>query len=148
MPAESEIVIEGTVPADMVEMEGAFGEFPGYMAQRDFSFFMDVTAITTRKKPIYLSIISQMPPSESTIMQSLTNAAVLLKMLREDVGDPNVVDVFIDPTFGGVLAHGIVAIKAHHPGHGRRIGHGRKVRCGPGGAKLPRAGSKIPPFDI
>ena len=42
------------MPTDMVEMEGAFGEFPGYMAQRDFSFFMDVTAITMRKKPIYL----------------------------------------------------------------------------------------------
>ena len=65
MPAESEIVIEGIVPNDMVEMEGAFGEFPGYMAQRDYSFFMDVTAITMRKKPIYLSILSQMPPSES-----------------------------------------------------------------------------------
>ena len=54
VPAEAEIVIEGTVPTDMVEMEGAFGEFPGYMAQRDYSFFMDVTAITMRKKPIYL----------------------------------------------------------------------------------------------
>ena len=53
VPAEAEIVIEGTVPTDVVEMEGAFGEFPGYMAQRDYSFFMDVTAITMRKKPIY-----------------------------------------------------------------------------------------------
>ena len=57
VPAEAEIVIEGTVPTDVVEMEGAFGEFPGYMAQRDYSFFMDVTAITMRKKPIYLSIL-------------------------------------------------------------------------------------------
>ena len=49
VPAEAEIVIEGTVPTDVVEMEGAFGEFPGYMAQRDYSFFMDVTAITMRR---------------------------------------------------------------------------------------------------
>src|SRR5262245_119464 len=66
VPTEAEIVIEGTVPTDVIEMEGAFGEFPGYMAQRDYSFFMDVTAITTRRKPIYLSILSQMPPSESS----------------------------------------------------------------------------------
>ena len=50
VPAEAEIVIEGFVPTDVVEMEGAFGEFPGYMAQRDYAFFMDVTAITMRKK--------------------------------------------------------------------------------------------------
>ena len=44
VPAEAEIVIEGMVPTDAIEMEGAFGEFPGYMAQRDYSFFMNVTA--------------------------------------------------------------------------------------------------------
>ena len=36
------------MPTDVVEMEGAFGEFPGYMAQRDYSFFMELTAITMR----------------------------------------------------------------------------------------------------
>src|SRR6267142_2284365 len=34
VPAEAEIVIEGEVPTDVIEMEGAFGEFPGYKAQR------------------------------------------------------------------------------------------------------------------
>ena len=75
MPAEAEIVIEGEVPTDVVEMEGAFGEFPGYMAQRDYSFFMELTAITMRKKPIYLSILSQMPPSESSKMRNIGRAA-------------------------------------------------------------------------
>jgi UbiD family decarboxylase len=74
VPAEAEIVIEGFVPTDVVEMEGAFGEFPGYMAQRDYSFFMDVSAITMRRKPIYLSILSQMPPSESSKMRNIGRA--------------------------------------------------------------------------
>jgi UbiD family decarboxylase len=82
VPAESEIVIEGTVPTDMVEMEGAFGEFPGYMAQRDFAFFMDVTAITMKKKPIYLSILSQMPPSESSKMRNIGRAAAGIRLLH------------------------------------------------------------------
>jgi 4-hydroxy-3-polyprenylbenzoate decarboxylase len=83
VPAQAEIVIEGTVPTAEVEMEGAFGEFPGYMAQRDYSFFMDVTAITMRKKPIYLSIISQMPPSESSKMRNIGRAAAGLRLLRK-----------------------------------------------------------------
>ena len=79
VPAEAEIVIEGEVPTDVVEMEGAFGEFPGYMAQRDYSFFMELTAITMRRKPIYLSILSQMPPSESSKMRNIGRAAAGLR---------------------------------------------------------------------
>src|SRR5262249_58507475 len=73
-------------------LEGAFGEFPGYMAQGDFSFFMDVTAITTRKKPIYLSILSQMPPSESSKMRNIGRAAAGLRLLRA-AGLDNVIEV-------------------------------------------------------
>ena len=92
VPAQAEIVIEGTVPTEIVEMEGAFGEFPGYMAQRDYSFFMDVSAITMRKKPIYLSILSQMPPSESSKMRNIGRAATGLRLLRS-AGMDNVIAV-------------------------------------------------------
>jgi 4-hydroxy-3-polyprenylbenzoate decarboxylase len=92
VPAEAEIVIEGTVPTDVVEMEGAFGEFPGYMAQRDYSFFMDVEAITMRKKPIFLSILSQMPPSESSKMRNIGRAAAGIRLLRS-AGMDNVIAV-------------------------------------------------------
>ena len=36
VPAEAEIVIEGSMSLAEVEMEGPFGEFPGYMASRDY----------------------------------------------------------------------------------------------------------------
>jgi len=92
VPAEAEIVIEGEVPSDVIEMEGAFGEFPGYMAQRDYSFFMELTAITMRRKPIYLSILSQMPPSESSKMRNIGRAAAGLRLLRS-AGMDNVIEV-------------------------------------------------------
>ena len=92
VPAEAEIVIEGTVPTRILEMEGAFGEFPGYMAQRDYSFFMDITAITMKRKPVYLAILSQLPPSESSKMRHIGRAAASLKLLR-DSGFENVVQV-------------------------------------------------------
>ena len=92
VPAEAEIVIEGTVPSREVEVEGPFGEFPGYMAQRDFSFFMDVTCITMRRNPVYLAILSQVPPSESSKMRHIGRAAAAKKFLH-DSGFENVKEV-------------------------------------------------------
>lgn len=92
VPAQAEIVIEGTIPTNLVEMEGAFGEFPGFMAQRDYSFFMDVSAITMRRKPIYLAILSQLPPSESSKMRQIGRVAAALSFLRAS-GFDNVTEI-------------------------------------------------------
>lgn len=112
VPAEAEFVIEGTVPINELEMEGAFGEFPGYMAQRDHNFFMDVTAITMKKKPIYLSILSQMPPSESSKMRNIGRNAASHKLLH-DKGFTNVSQVeYLE--CGGSNALVVVKIKKRH----------------------------------
>jgi 4-hydroxy-3-polyprenylbenzoate decarboxylase len=107
VPAEAEIVIEGTVPLTEVEMEGPFGEFPGYMASRDYSFFMDVTAITMRKKPILLTILSQLPPSESSKMRHIGRAAAARRFLH-DSGFENVSEVNYLECAG---SNAIVAVK-------------------------------------
>ena len=60
--------------------------------------------------------------SESTVIQSLTNAALLLKTLKYDMGEQSVADVYIDLTFGGILAHAVVAMKSRYPGHGKKVG--------------------------
>jgi 4-hydroxy-3-polyprenylbenzoate decarboxylase len=112
VPADAEIVIEGRVPNDTVEMEGAFGEFPGYMAQRDYSFFMEVTAITMRKKPIYLSILSQMPPSESSKMRNIGRAAAGLSLLK-NAGLDNVVQVEYLESSG---SNAVAVVKLKKPG--------------------------------
>jgi 4-hydroxy-3-polyprenylbenzoate decarboxylase len=122
VPADAEIIIEGEILIGETATEGAFGEFAGYMSHTGTRPIARITAITHRRDPIYYGLASQMPPSESTIMQSLTNGAVLMKTLCDDFGDPSISDVFIDTTFGGVLAHGIIAMSPHYPGHGRRIG--------------------------
>ena len=50
------------------------------------------------------------------------NAGVILQMMRDHIGDDAVKDVYIDQTFGGILAHVIVAITPQMPGHGKRVG--------------------------
>jgi UbiD family decarboxylase len=122
VPANSEIVIEGEVAPGEFENEGPFGEFAGVMGPVEKRPVAHVTAITHRRDPLYYGYTSQMPPSESTTIQSLVNAGVILQTMRDHVGDHAVRDVFIDQTFGGVLAHAIVAITPQVPGHGKRIG--------------------------
>ena len=122
VPARSEIVIEGLVYPGEVAKEGPFGEFAGYMGPVSDRPVVRVTAITHRRDPIYYGIASQMPPSESTLMQSLTNAGALRKVLRHDLGERGVDDVHIDLTFGGLLAHAIVAMRPRVAGDAQRIG--------------------------
>lgn len=122
VPANAEFIIEGEVLPGVVADEGPFGEFAGYMGPVAEKPVARITAITHRDDAIFYGYTSQMPPSESTVLQSLGNAPLLLKMLRHDIGDASVSDVFIDLTFGGLLAHCVVAMTPRHPGHAKRVG--------------------------
>jgi UbiD family decarboxylase len=122
VPADAEIVIEGEIHPGEMQNEGPFGEFAGFMGGVAPRPVAHITAITYRNNPIYYGYTSQMPPSESTVIQSLSNAGLMLKTLRYDVGEPAVTDVFIDLTFGGLLAHAVIAMKPGYPGHGKKVG--------------------------
>ncbi len=122
VPANAEYIIEGEIRPGEFDQEGPFGEFAGYMGPVASKPVATITAITCRRDPIYYGYVSQMPPSESTIIQSLGNAGLMLKQLRHDLGHASVRDVHIDLTYGGVLAHGIVAMKPLYPGHAKQVG--------------------------
>jgi len=69
IPADAEIVIEGLIDTDLLEPEGPFGESHGYVALEDFNMSMHVTAITRRKNAVFASIISEVTPSESSVLK-------------------------------------------------------------------------------
>ncbi len=122
VPANAEFIIEGEFWPEEFDQEGPFGEFAGYMGPVTQKPVAKITAITHRRDPIYYGYISQMPPSESTIIQSLSNSGLIVKMLRNDLGHITVKDAHIDLTFGGLLAHGIVSMKPLYPGHAKQVG--------------------------
>ena len=122
VPANAEIVIEGEVLPGEMDEEGPFGENLGYMSPKSEKPVARITAITHRKGAIYYGITSQMPPSESTVLQSTANAALTLKILRHDLGEESVHDLHYDLTFGGQMAHGIVSMTPLHPGHAKKVG--------------------------
>jgi 4-hydroxy-3-polyprenylbenzoate decarboxylase len=122
VPANAEIIIEAEIAPGELDDEGPFGEFAGYMGQIEKRPVAHLSAITHRRDPIYYGYTSQMPPSESTTMQSLVNAGVILQTVRDQLGEKSVHDVWIDLTFGGLLAHGVVAMTPEFPAHGKRVG--------------------------
>jgi UbiD family decarboxylase len=122
VPASASIVIEGEIVPDEFTTEGPFGEFVGYMSHAAARPVARITAITMCEDPIYYGLSSQMPPSESMVLQCLTHAGITLHQLHDVFGETCVSDVFVDVMFGPGLGHGIVAMKPHYAGHGMRIG--------------------------
>src|SRR6266852_767250 len=71
VPADAEIVIEGLIDPELLEPEGPFGESHGHVALEDFNMSMRVTAITHKASPVFASIISQVTPSESSVLKKV-----------------------------------------------------------------------------
>ena len=86
VPADAEIVIEGLIDTDRLEPEGPFGESHGYVALEDFNMSMHVTAITMKKKPVFVSIISQVTPSESSVIKKVAYEPMFLEHLKTTLG--------------------------------------------------------------
>ncbi len=53
VPADAEIVIEGTAPKDVLEADGPFGEYTGYSGPQVAAPVIDVSCITMRKNALY-----------------------------------------------------------------------------------------------
>jgi UbiD family decarboxylase len=95
VPAEAEIVIEGYIDTEWLEPEGSFGESHGYMNLKEYNAFMDVTAITRRKNAVLVSIISQVTPSESSLIKRVAYEPAFLHHLRHHLNISGVTRVFM-----------------------------------------------------
>jgi 4-hydroxy-3-polyprenylbenzoate decarboxylase len=82
VPADAEIVIEGLIDSSLLEPEGPFGESHGHVALEDFNMSMQVTAITRKRAPVFVSIISQVTPSESSVIKKVAYEPLFLNHLR------------------------------------------------------------------
>ena len=83
VPADAEIVIEGLIDPELLEPEGPFGESHGHVALEDFNMSMRVCAITHRRSPVFASIISQVTPSESSVLKKVAMEPLFLTHLRQ-----------------------------------------------------------------
>jgi UbiD family decarboxylase len=86
VPAESEIVIEGFIDPEKLEPEAPFGESNGYVALEAYNMPMRLTALTHKRSPVFASIISQVTPSESSVIKKVAYEPLFLNHLRQAVG--------------------------------------------------------------
>src|SRR5438105_3233992 len=83
VPAEAEIVVEGLIDTEFLEPEAPFGESHGHVNLQEYNAFMEVTAITRRRDAILTSIISQVTPSESSLIKRVALEPLFTAHLRD-----------------------------------------------------------------
>lgn len=81
VPATAEVVLEGKIPTRFLEEEGPFGESMGYVDPRTLSPYLELTCIMHRKNPTWVSIISQVTPSESSKIKAMGMATLIHRYL-------------------------------------------------------------------
>jgi 4-hydroxy-3-polyprenylbenzoate decarboxylase len=102
VPAEAEIVIEGFIDTEYLEPEGPFGESHGHVNLAEYNGFMNVTCITRKRDAVFTSFISQLAPSETTVMRQPGQEAIFLRHLREQIGIKGIRHVHMHmPLIGG-----------------------------------------------
>lgn len=117
VPATAEIVIEGEVSLTEFGDEGPYGDHTGYYnAVEPFPVF-NVTAITMRKKPIYLSTYTGRPPDEPSVLGEALND-VFVPLLQQQF--PEIVDFWLPPE-GCSYRVAVVSMKKAYPGHAKRV---------------------------
>lgn len=114
VPATAEIVIEGEIPPHYEEPEGPFGEYHGYMGPHTVSPIVNITAITCRHDPIYHAYVSQMPPSESSLMRSFGRESGIYSHLKDQLLLP-VKDVHVTES-SGATTYMIISVDRLYPG--------------------------------
>jgi 4-hydroxy-3-polyprenylbenzoate decarboxylase len=111
VPAEAEIVIEGYISTADLEPEAPFGESHGHVNLQEYNAYMDVTAITRKRKPILTSIISQVTPSESSLMKRVAMEPMFTAHLRDVLGIKSVIKVSMHEPLTNLRKFIIVSMK-------------------------------------
>ena len=119
VPAEAEIVLEGTVdPADLKE-EGPFGDHTGVYTPVELFPVFRIQCITHRKNPIYLTTIVGKPPMEDLYMGKAIERT-FLPLLQKQI--PEMVDMNfpMEGTFNNAV---ICSIDKNYPFQARKVAH-------------------------
>ena len=111
IPAESELVIEGLIDTEYLEPEAPFGESHGHVALEEFNMPMRVTAITHRKNPIIPSYISQVAPSESSVIKRVAYEPLFTAHLRNTLGIRGVKKVQLHEPLTGLLRVTVITLE-------------------------------------
>ncbi len=117
VPARAEIVLEGHVLLDDYADEGPYGDHTGYYNSVERFPVFQVSAITMRRDPIYLTTFTGRPPDEPSVLGEALNE-VFIPLFRQQF--PEVVDFWLPPE-GCSYRIAVVSMKKAYAGHAKRV---------------------------
>lgn len=115
VPAEAEVVIEGYIDTTKVEPEGPFGESHGHVALEEYNMPMRVTAVTRRRNAVIPSYISQVAPSESSVIKRVAYEPLFLRYLRDTMSIKGVKKVSLHEPLTGLLRVTVITVDENMP---------------------------------
>jgi 4-hydroxy-3-polyprenylbenzoate decarboxylase len=120
VPKEADFIIEGYIdPNEGLRPEGPFGDHTGYYSPiKEFPCF-HVTAITSKKDPIYPATVVGKPPMEDIYLAKATER-IFLPLLKMTF--PEIVDICL-PEQGVFHNMTIVSIQKQFAGHASKVMH-------------------------
>jgi 4-hydroxy-3-polyprenylbenzoate decarboxylase len=119
VPADAEIVLEGYIDKGDLTDEGPFGDHTGYYSLDDDFPVFHVTAVTSRRDPVYLTTIVGPPPMEDGFLGEAVER-LFLPLVKKTI--PEIVDMHL-PVEGVFHNLMIVSIDKRFPGHARKTMH-------------------------
>lgn len=119
VPAEAEIILEGTVDPEDLRQEGPFGDHTGVYTPVEMFPVFRIQCITHRRKPIYLATIVGKPPMEDYYMGKAIERT-FLPILQKQI--PELVDMNfpMEGTFNNAV---ICSIDKNYPFQARKVAH-------------------------
>jgi 4-hydroxy-3-polyprenylbenzoate decarboxylase len=117
VPAEAEIVIEGHVLLDEDGPEGPYGDHTGYYNSVERFPVFEISAITMRADPIYLTTFTGRPPDEPSVLGEALNE-VFIPLIRQQF--PEIIDFWLPPE-GCSYRIAVISMKKAYPGHAKRV---------------------------
>jgi 4-hydroxy-3-polyprenylbenzoate decarboxylase len=117
VPARAEIIVEGWVNPGDTAPEGPFGDHTGYYNAAEPFPVMQVSRITCRRDPLYLSTVTGRPPDEPSVIGAVFND-LALPVIRAQI--PEVQDLWLPPAACSYRV-AVVKIAKRYPGQARRV---------------------------
>tara|TARA_R100000005_G_scaffold96585_1_gene84826 strand:- start:13942 stop:15450 length:1509 start_codon:yes stop_codon:yes gene_type:complete len=117
VPASAEIILEGYVSLDDYGDEGPYGDHTGYYNSVESFPVFTISAITMRKKPIYLSTFTGRPPDEPSVLGEALNE-LFIPLIQQQF--PEITDFWLPPE-GCSYRIAVISMKKAYPGHAKRV---------------------------
>ncbi|MGE4396950.1 MAG: menaquinone biosynthesis decarboxylase [Sulfurimonas sp.] len=119
IPQDVDYVIEGWVDTHDLKVEGPFGDHTGYYTLKEPYPVMEVSAITTKKEPVFLATVVGKPPLEDKYMGWATGK-IFFPLLKTTA--PDLIDYHM-PENAGFHNLILAKMKPLYKGHAKQFMH-------------------------